>query len=119
MKTVPVYVGSLACGTIHMMRVQMRFPYDPAKLQAEIKLYATAGGVSQNRYLAREARVFPVTDARTPNLFEITFAHLEAKAEIEAILDEIDHAVAEAKEIVRLLDLTVCDSEGAGPCGKR
>jgi len=115
METMPLYVGGLGCAVTHTMRVQMRYPYDPAKLQAEIK---ESANVSERRYKAHKVHVTAV-DGRVPNLYDITFAYLEVKEEIEAILDEIDHAVAEAKEITRLLDLTVCDAEGAGACGER
>jgi len=116
MKNMTLYVGGLGCAVTHTMRVQMRFSYDPAKLKAEIKAYAKAS--KGTRFKAREVQVTAV-EGRTPNLYDITFAYLEAKEEIEAILDEIDFAVAEAKEITRLLDLTVCDSEEAGLCGER
>ena len=115
MKNMTLYVGGIGCAVTHTMLVQMRYSYDPAELQAEIKAYAN---VSERRYKAHKVRVAAV-GGREPNLYDITFAYLEAKEEIEAILDEIDHAVGEAKEITRLLDLTVCDSEEAGLCGER
>ena len=115
MKQCGMYINGLGCKILHLTKIQTKHHFDPDKLQAEIKSRAQKG--ARERYDARYMHVDVPDGATGPNIYVVSFAHIDALQHIFAIIQEIEDEITDAKEQVRILGLLV--PEGGGACGKR